>query len=211
MIKHFTLLILLAFTSLAINAQIKKGSTLLGGQISSYNTSSNNFSNEPVHKYNSAEFNISVGKAFRNNLVNGFNFSYNYSDDYNSINVTKHKSYGIGVFNKRYKKLISDFYLFMEFGAKYIHSNLNTTDPARISLSTAKGNAGLLGMTPGISYKILNKLNLEISIPSIFNAQYSITKGEQLPFTSKDKTFSLFSNLSGSLLSSLGIGIRFVL
>ena len=68
-------------------------------------------------------------------------------------------------------------------------------------------------MTPGLSYKILNKLHLEIIIPNIISIQYAVTKDETPTMKAKQNQFLFNSSLNstGGGLNFIGIGFHFIL
>ena len=202
--------------SLFINAQIRKGSILLGGQISSYNSTIDYSTNQKSQKNNSSTFNVSVGKAFKENSVVGLTLAFNLSNfsySFNNYIKTKQRFYSLGVYDRQYKKLAKDLYFFTELGAAYVFSTQMDTDTLGTKLSTGKGSGGQLNLTPGISYKICKKINMEITIPNIIYAQYSVTKNEtiSLPQNSVEKRFSISTNLTSSFVNNLGIGFRLIL
>ena len=199
--------------SIIVNAQIKEGSILLGGQIN-YSNSNNEYSpNQPEQKNHNATFTVSVGKAFKQNSVYGVSLSYGnatydtYSSNNNYYN-TKIDSYSAGIFYRKYKMLAKDFYLFGEAGAFYSGSKKTETDPTGNKLSTLRTKAGLITFTPGISYQLLKKLQVEITIPNIAGVSYSVNKYDQM--AGKQTNFSFNTSLNSFALANLGVGFRFV-
>ena len=213
--KSLALLFPITCMSIITSAQIGKGSILLGGQVSSYNSTIDYSTNQRSQKNNNSSFNISVGKAFKENSVFGINLTYNpstFSYSYNYIN-TKQRFYSLGVYDRQYKKLVKGLYFFTELGGAYVFSTQIDTDTLGTKLSTGKGSGGQLNLTPGISYKICKKINLEITIPNIIYAQYTVTKNETIspPQNSKENRFSFSTNLTSSFVNNLGIGFRLIL
>jgi hypothetical protein len=78
-----------------------------------------------------------------------------------------------------------------------------------------KRRGASIGVSPGLSYQLFKKLQVELTIPSLISMSYFTSKYEdkQLPGTiTKEKTFSISSNLFGnSTLGNLGLGFRFLL
>lgn len=216
--KIFVTLLTLSCSFYFANAQIKVNSVLLGGE-AYYNSTDIAYSgNQPNQKSKNAGFNISLGKALKENSVYGLNLSYSpgkSEDFYNGANYvsTKINQYNVGIFYRKYKKLAKDFYFFAEFAASYINSKQTDTDTLGTNWGTYKQSGGQITLTPGISYRILNKLHLEIIIPSIVNLQYTVTKDATPSLQSKQKQFIFNSSLNAasSGLSSLGVGFYFIL
>ncbi|HSZ33366.1 MAG TPA: outer membrane beta-barrel protein [Puia sp.] len=206
-------LMLFIFSS---NAQFQKGNILLGGDLSYSGTTSTspNFSGKT--KFNSGNFNISLGKAIRENAVVGINLNFQpVTDTYNTgigLYTQQTNNYSIGMFYRMYKSLGKDFYFFGEGGGGYNGSTTSTKDSTGHEISTGSGNGGHLYITPGLAYKISNKFFIELSIPEIFILQYTDANTKMGSVTTEtDKTLSAGLNLNANILSNVGLGFRLVL
>ena len=209
-------LILLGF-SLFADAQINNGSVLLGGQISN-NTSISKTGGQKDQQYNAAVYNISVGKAIKENSVVGINLSYSPSTTHyydangsGSIGKSKIRGYSAGVYYRLYKNLGKDFYFFGEFGATYTGGKSTAYDFQGNELNSSSTSGGRLSLTPGLSYKLLNKFHLEIMIPDLVSIQYALTKPKPSLSADKLEYFSFNSSLNSNGLNALGVGFRIVL
>jgi hypothetical protein len=198
------------------NAQFKKGDILLGGDLSysANKTTSPYFTGEA--KYNSGIFNISLGKAIKENAIVGINLDFQpLTNTYNSgvgLYTVQTNSYGIGIFYRVYKGLGKDFYIFGEAGGFYTGSTSTTKDTTGNKISTGSGNGGHLYFTPGIAYKVSNKFFIELSIPQIFTLQYASSNTKTGSVTTEtDKGFTAGININSNPLDALGIGFRLVL
>jgi hypothetical protein len=82
-------------------------------------------------------------------------------------------------------------------------------------LETIKQLGGQLFLTPGLSYKVLNKLHLEILIPNIVTIQYIVTEDETA-FAPTEQTkqrqylFNSSLDSSGNGLTFIGVGFHFI-
>ena len=208
----------LFFLSLSFmgNAQINKGSVLLGGQI--YASSSVDKTGDQKNQQNSnAAFNISVGKTVKENAVAGISLMYSpsvakyYNNPGSSIAKTKMNQYSAGVYYRLYKNIGKDFYFFGEFGAAYIGSKSSSQDDQGNELSSSRTSGGQLSLTPGLSYKLLKNLHLEILIPNLVDINYSVTKPSPSIAASKQERFSFNSSLNSNGLNALGVGFRIIL
>jgi hypothetical protein len=212
------LLAVFCFLSLTTIAQIKKNSILLGGDFS-YSRNNNQ-----VFNYESKNSNgflgISIGKAFRQNSVIGISVSaaptlhsnYIYGNDTFQI---KNNNYNAGLFYREYKQLGKDFYFFGNANASYHISNEKADHQSANKDTERKRKGATIGISPGLSYQLFKKLQVELTIPSLISISYFTSKYEdqQFPGTvSKEKSFSISSNLFGnSTLGNLGLGFRFLL
>lgn len=212
---YFLAFLLVSFFS--TTAQIKKGSILLGGQLSYYN---DKYENATMNQqYRGGSFGISLGKAFKENSVAGFNFAFSPGKQDNIVtgndtfSVTNKRT-DAGVFFRKYKKIAQDFYFFAQIDGSVIIST-QKEDHKRTGDIKATQRGGFISLTPGISYQLFKKMQLELTIPNVLGMQYLVTKMDsQNPLTqnAKRKQASFYSNLNNSTsLSFLGVGFRFVL
>src|ERR1700759_2551778 len=120
MTKKFSTLLLLSLSYVAVTqAQIKKKSTLLGGQIFYYTSNIDYSWNQSNQKEKDGAFNILIGRALKDNAVLGVAASYQPSTLNNFFNGStfvneKVNQYSFGVFYRQYKTLAKDFYFFAQ-------------------------------------------------------------------------------------------------
>jgi hypothetical protein len=210
--------VVILFISFSGLAQINKGAVLAGGQFSF--TSGNQAYNGQDHKSSTANIDISLGKAIRENQVFGVSLGYSPIRQHNVVDylgVTDVRSdrYTVGVFYRMYAKLAKDFYFFGQTDVDY-YSAMGTTHYQNANADVkGKANGAVLSVTPGLAYRVWKKLYLEMSLPSLLAIRYDVNDVKSpIPqvLSNTQKSFSAYSNLSGSTgLSSLGVGFRFVL
>jgi hypothetical protein len=215
MSKIFTIVLLL-FLSSFLNAQINKHSILLGGQLFYYNEKNkiDNFN----QKAEGGSIGISLGKALKENFVAGINLNYSplkqtFFSGIDTVTTTYNRV-GIGAFVREYKKLANDLYFFAQVDIAFIGANQkdNYTPSGDVS-ATQRG--GFISLTPGISYRVFKKVQLELTIPNILSAQYLVTKFDsQNPQikSSKREQILFYSNLNTNTpINWLGVGFRFII
>ena len=210
------LFVFLLFTSFTVNAQIKKQSILLGGQLFYYNTK---IQVENLNqKSESGTISVSIGKAFKENKIVGVNLSFSPIRQSNSLNngdttTLIFNRYDIGLFYREYKKLAKDFYFFSQVDAAYITAKQN--EHYKIASADVKATlrGGFISLTPGISYQVFKKMQLEVTIPNILSMQYLMTKFDSeinQVKNSKQEQFLFYSNINNNTgLGFLGVGFRF--
>lgn len=195
------------------NAQIKKGSIFLGGDIggSIQKTKSEGVTN---NKQNGINISPVFGKAIKENLVLGVNAGVGIykndnpstpSDDY------KTKSYNAGVFLRKYKNIgASGFYLFAQggLGVGYYNERLESNFNAYNDLKRI--NVGI-NAYPGISYGVSKKLHLETGFANLLSLNYfhETRKVNTPASTSKTNGFNISSSLNN--MSSLYLGFRLLI
>ncbi len=192
------------FLFTAINAQIKKGSWIIGGQ-----ASYNQVDYYPNTNYSYSSKNptavISIGKAFKDNDVYGISAGY-LSNTYSSTiyiggyaQTGDRNTYSASVFNRKYEKIISALYAFSEVGAGLSYSHYRTTNSYN----------GFLYCSPGIAYRVRKKLFIEFLLPNLARLSYYHSKTTY--FSNTDRVFvkenevALTSNLN---LASFATGLR---
>lgn len=213
--KNRITLLFIAFFSLTLTlqAQIKKGSTSLGGQI---NFSYNHVQNPAINseqKVNQGYISLSAGKAVKDNSVAGLTLQFGAGNNYfipNNSGKTAYTQYGAGIFYRQYQSIAKDFYIFFEGSLGYGYSKNNYKDSTGNTLSKSTQSISSLGLTAGLSYKILKNLHLEVSLPQLLYIGYSSNKTTQQTVVTKSDGITLYSNLNASTLANLGIGFRFI-
>src|ERR1700694_2437724 len=153
--KLFTLLSIPAlFIFSSAVAQINKGSVLLGGNIQG-----SMFKQSGMRTTSSIDFRPAAGMAVKSNLIAGVLLVY--SNGKNSPNgnyYDKYRTYGGGLFLRKYHPLGKNFYLFGEGQMYYTYFKgmlAATTTPPPTSLQYGeKVNALQMSLTPGLSYAV---------------------------------------------------------
>ncbi len=219
MTKILTLTTALITCGFIAKAQIKKDAVLLGGQISFYDSKSSNSNTLPNTKNNYAFFNLSVGKAIKQNTVVGVYGGYgkNKSESIqtsSSSNKATSTSSSAGVFYRSYKPLGKHFYFFGQINAGYsgYKQEFENKVIGSVITNTHTENGAELGLTPGVSYQVYKKLQLEVLIPSFAGIRYATTKDWGTNSTStKGSLFQFNTSLNGGLFNGLAVGFKFVL
>ena len=212
------LFVILFVVSFGASAQIKKQSTLLGGQL--FYSNNKNQVEDLNQKSESATISVSIGKAIKENRIVGVNLGFSpirQSNYMNNGDTTKliFNRFDLGLFYREYKKLAKDFYFFGQVDAAYITANQK--EHYRIAAADVKSTqrGGFISLTAGISYQVFRKMQLEVTMPNILGLQYLATKiDSQIPQVkdSKQEQMLFYSNLNNNTnLGWLGVGFRFVL
>lgn len=201
------------------NAQIKKGSVLLGGSVGfgRSQTEVKTIYAESSYKSDSRYFYAlpALGIAIHDNLVLGGDLRYeNGKQSYTSTTSQKGKttSYGAGAFIRKYWKVADKLYLFGNggLGYRYLDNYRPYENPAN-SIQEKSHNINL-SFYPGVSFAITRRVHLESSLPDMFNIGYtSATErnkatGQKI---SSRNSFGIGSSLSNT--SSFAVGVKFIL
>lgn len=212
----FSLLFIIAAT-VTTQAQITKGSKLLGGNLSFGQSKLD--SDIAQSEIKSSTFNISpsIGIAVKENLIAGVNIGYSTGKQKQvSSNLTvldaKITGFVAGVFIRKYKQLAkSNFYLFGEGALDY--SNMKEERKEQMpDQFTTKTHSVSLSVKPGVSYAVNNRLHLELGLNNLFNAGYTATKqsNNQNDNTVKQNSFGVSTNIT-NISNNISVGVRFLL
>lgn len=208
--KRTLLALFIAFFSLALNAQITKGSVLLGGGISGGKGTSESNNRKTVTT--SFSVNPAVGLAIQANAVVGLRLSYDKSkselDDGTAENKQVSNHFGAGFFYRRYMNLSQKFYLFGEGAVYYNQGKQETRNPWQHS----DYNTSSVGVNfyPGVAYAVSRKMHLEVGLNNLLDISYNQSETKSLSGSeTKSSGLSFSTNISTS--APLTVGFRFVL
>ncbi|MFC0774636.1 outer membrane beta-barrel protein [Terrimonas alba] len=211
--KTLLSLIVASLFVLTAQAQIKRGSIFLGGDVSGY-TYKTEWENAIDQKSKGLNISPVFGKFIKDNLVVGGSLSYSVSNTENDPGTeNKAHGYGAGVFIRKYKNIgSSGFYLFIQGGLNGGYSKQKTDDP--FTTSEIKRTTIGINANPGISYAVGKKFHLETGFNNLIAASYSHEKGESNSNSNnvdyKSNGFSVYSSLSNAT-SSLYLGFRLLI
>lgn len=204
--------VILFCAAITTNAQINEGRYLLGGSFSFSNAKNP----QGTGVQNQALFtNIQLGKVIKENTVAGVILSYGYSKN---ISLNKLDQYGAGVFYRKYKPISKSFYLFGEADALYNYAK-STDGNFQIGSNGTRytSNTGSLSFTPGISYSVCKRVQMELLMQNLVSLSYGTTKNETTSMgtstisSSKSNNFSANLNVNSNLWNNFGIGFKFLL
>jgi hypothetical protein len=201
--------------SIFSQAQINKGTVLLGGGVSGnaykWETSSNNAKTTGFVVY------PSIGLAVKDNLVIGVKGGYAQSvSEYNgsSENQPKYHDYSGGFFLRRYVPLGKSFYLFGEVGAVYTQSKMNQYfeySPGMFGKTTQVDRSIGFSVYPGITYTVNKNIHLELGMNNLVAMSFTESKAESdaggIVSSSKSRGLSFSSSMSASVPFTVGFRI----
>jgi opacity protein-like surface antigen len=197
-------------------AQINKGSIWVGSNVS-YNQSKDRPQTQLAErKIRTTSIQPAFGIAIKENLVLGIFGNYNTERRENDglLLNRKEKTYGGGLFVRRYVPVFNRFFLFGEGRLRY--NAYKSDDEWSIvyggDKSKSRGWETGLTFTPGISYGITPNIQLEAGFQSLFDIRYQNTKIIHDGNYYEDKRIKSFSagvNLEN--ISAFTIGVRFLI
>ncbi len=211
--KKYLLTSVISFSILSgLFGQISKGSVLLGGDFSASTAKQKS----GVTESSNSGFSVSplIGKAIKENFIVGGSLRVGYGKNKTTTNNSNvNNSYGVGVFVRKYKNFKGNVYGFLQGGAdagtektKYSQNNslINTNNVIRAGIS----------LTPGISFKVSNKLHLETGLREVASLTYQHQKindmNNNVNNESVSNSFSVYSSLN-NFTSGLYFGFRLLL
>lgn len=192
------------------NAQITKGTVLLGGNLS---TTFQKSDSEPRSKYTSYYISPSLGFTVKDNHVLGVNATFGHSSSNYQQTRDESDTYAAGVFYRKYLTLGKGFYLFGQANAGY-----SLEDADRYSHSTFAGDKHRqhtvgVNLYPGIAYTVNKRIHLELSMNNLVGLNYSTRKAKHYypGFYSESKSSGLSFHTNANPVSSLSVGFRIAL
>jgi hypothetical protein len=208
MIKRLPLFIFILCASSYAHAQISKGSLFLGGRVQ-YSTLKHETTSSPDQS-NTSYLTISpaIGTAIKENLILGVELDYRRTKEAaNNVDTRNEKNYGGALFLRQYLLLGKNFYFFGQGNTGVsVFKNEYPTNP----LVDNKGYRISLGVYPGISYAVNNKIHIESGLNNIVFIDYTSSKSVPVAGQeSKSTSFNVGTSLSSPI--SFNIGIRFIL
>lgn len=208
---------------LTSQAQINKSAVLLGGSIGYNKGKSETWQSSA--KINTFIFSPTIGVAVKENLVVGARFDYlkqtennKYPASYNTNQDVDTKNYGAGLFIRGYVPVINRLYVFGEGTASYTvlraTSTQSTTPATSKSESKTKGYSTGLSFTPGVSFAVSKKFQIEGGFNSLFNVSYLKSKTNYnygYGTVQSEKQELLSAGISHDDNSMFYVGFRFVI
>ena len=197
------------------NAQIKKSSIFLGGDIggSFQQTKTDDITSNKVSTINISPV---FGKAIKENLVLGVNAGFNLYDNNLIIDDAEYKThaYNAGIFIRKYKNIGNEgFYLFIQAGLNGTYFKQKLVGFPGADLDELKRIGIGLSAYPGLSYGITKKLHLETGFNNLLSLNFFNEKREATdpsPTTIKTNGFSISSSLNNAT-SALYLGFRLLI
>ncbi len=197
-------------SSYLASAQLQKGAVQLGGGISVGETKRNqaNYNNDAWGVF----LQPSLGFTVKDLVVAGIRGSYarNYND-YNNVNYDKQKTYGLGLFVRKYLPLGKNFFLLGDGGIDY--SKYTSESSNGVGYNTRKTRGVTVSLFPGITYAINRRFLLELAMNNLLTLSYN--KDDQFNNSGVTTNYSssrhLGLNINASTSGNLSVGFRIVL
>ena len=217
--KIYALLICCCLPSL-LNAQITKGTVLIGGDVgisgSKYKNENPAYS-QYVLESQSYSINPSAGWAVKENLVVGGRLIFNFSDyeQQSSPNLTsKNHNIGAGIFIRKYQPLGKSFYLFGDAGVG-AQSVYRLIEPLQQPFNYKEtGYAISATIFPGIAYQVNRHFLLEVALNNLLSVGYEHKNTEDRNaggnnYKGVNNSYHITSSLSNGV--PLQVGVRWMI
>jgi hypothetical protein len=205
--EKFTLLAIAIFLFASITkAQITKGSTFVGGQISvSKSKSKGGISAQETSSFS---FSPAIGTAIKQNLIAGIDLSYGHWEYEPAFSpVQKSNNYGGGFFLRRYVPISNRFLFFAQGRAGYGHSK--TESNSGTYQSSTESNGASLSFYPGVSFALSKVLHIEAGFNNMAVLGYSHATSKQTG--SPDQSSNSFTFSTGVASTDFSFALRFII
>jgi hypothetical protein len=209
--KVFTLVISICIL-VSLDAQIKKGSIFLGGDIGA-STAETKSADTTYRKQNGVSISPVFGTAIKDNLIFGGHINFVLSNDnYTNTVEQQYNIYGAGLFLRKYKFIgSSGFSIFVQGDLGYSYYHEKSSGYSSLSSDT-KRNTIYISAYPGLSFTVTKKLQLETGFNNLLYLNYWNEKYERpgtLGSSFNTNGFSIGSSLNN--LSNLYLGFRLLI
>jgi hypothetical protein len=210
LMKKSTLLLLgILFLASYAEAQIKKGTLLLGGGISAgigkQETNTDQSKSDGISIY------PVIGWAIKDNTVVGIKAGYTSNNQHVNQSTQFFDAYSLGLFLRRYLGLGKSFYLFGEASAAYAHQKSKSESTPSYSNSITS-NGISLDFFPGIAYAVNKRIHLELALNNLVSFSLGKSRMEYTSTGGNNYSKSRYAQFSTNLSTSapLSVGFRFV-
>lgn len=204
--ERFTLLAISIFLFASITkAQITKGSTFIGGQISGSTYKQENGAG--TQKQSSITISPAVGTAVKQNLIAGIDLTYTHTKLGYAVNPSEGNGFGGGLFLRQYVPTAKRFYFFLQGRAGFYHDQMKTNSGSITYKNVA--NYYNLGLYPGVSYALTKSLHIEAGLNNLVLLSYAQTAVKQTG--NADQTSNSFSFSTSASGTNLAFALRFII
>ena len=218
--KIFTLVALFTFCAILTNAQITKGSTMVGGSVSGSSTEQDDDQNSEI-RGSQWFFGMKLGRFIANNKAVGLYADYyislsknNYTGPFPYSSRYENNGFGAGLFYRQYFPLSTKWFLFGEASMGYTKNVSENEMNGKLTSKTKGWSTGAF-ITPGVSFAAGRRLLIESSFSNLFGLVYNKSESEEFSLTGavtntmKNKSFGAQANLIG--FNSIQFGLRWIL
>jgi hypothetical protein len=201
------LVLLLLFVSAVTNAQITKGSLLLGGSLYASHSIIRNPGPDNNAKSSSLGINPSIGIAIQKNMILGFGFTASKSKSGNDTFNKLNEEWGGNVYMRNYFPIGNNFNLFLQTAAYYSHMRMVNHSPNYDDFQHTKAIG--LSFLPGVDYALNKKFHLELTWNDLLTVSYNHSTANNPTSETEDKWWS--ANTNTGALNPVSVGFRFLL
>ena len=212
MLKKLLLFFSITMLTTICKAQINKGTILLGGDINFTAQAVEQSGISGTQKNSYLAFSPVLAKAIKQNTFLGGSLSFSSG---RSVNLNNDKlesnGYGAGVFMRKYKSVLKNFYAFLQAG---LTTTWSKSEIVASGLSYQKSFYTSLNITPGLSIGISKKIYLETGFANVALLSFSRTKTVDKTMSVSQTTINRavqFSSSLSAMSSNLYFGFRVML
>lgn len=211
--RKILLLACLAITTAIASAQITKGSTLLGGNISYSSSKSESSNGNTAQEQSMYTLGLSYGKAIKQNLVIGGGFNYGHAESKSgSVDNPKTNIYEAQAFLRKYFQLGKNFYLYGQPALTYGQSKTKQVHNTDYRTENT-GWSATLDLSPGLAYALTSKFHLEMGLNDLVYIGYGEQESKTVALgnvnSTKTTSFGLHTALNTT--TPFHVGFRFLL
>lgn len=194
----------------SVQAQIKKGTHLIGGSLS-FGSQKEKFESYPSSynvKSNHTSISPAWGIAIQDNLVVGTDVLFGQTTTEAGNYKDKNNSYGGGVYIRKYWEVLPRFYVLGQARAGVFSSKYKSGASGEWTRKQLNINVNIV---PGVSYAASRNVHVEATFIPLFNFMYVKSELFNVTGAKQSDTKSIVVNTSLNNASNLSLGVRILL
>lgn len=202
----------------AANAQVEKGSIFTGGSVG-FGSSKNDDLTGNISKSSNWSLVPQLGKAIAVNKIVGIQLQASASS-IRSLNMqavfqkTKQDNFGLGIFYRQYFPLHEKWMLFGQATLSGTRGKVNNYFNDKL-VSDSRSWSAIIGVTPGISFRVGKKVYLEAILNDLLTVNYTLQKSNNRDafgtVTNRSKQSSIYGGANTGGFNSIAVGLRWII
>jgi hypothetical protein len=223
--KRIILSFICFLSLLSLNAQFKKGTVIVGGNLNFSNTQNNYiYPGAGNYQLSRSQFQVEAAKAIKENLLVGVRLGYGNTPGNSFDKLTgsfnfSHRNnpfYSAGIYARKYVPVGKRFMFFGEVSLNYETGKYKSLerDYANLQYTTNfKLRDVSIGGSLGIAYKVSNRVNLELAFNNLLAARVSNVSGTYQyasggSISNVSNTFGYITPISQSINRNISLSVK---
>lgn len=198
-----------------VSAQYKKGDIILGGNLNLY-TDGTRLNAKNINGFTNLQLQADAAIALKKNMLLGARVGFGRVNG-NTFFTTGRESgfsanYSLApeLYLRKYAPLGKKISLFTEVALSYTRNRYFASDSDAVGgafSANMKSHVATTGLSAGLSYKLSDRVRLELAVNNIISARYAWTKGNRQYVSGTPSIPLSDSRFEGNMLNNKGLNI----